>query len=124
MRLLEADQSFLVEKGYAHDVTEEGGMLCVILHGFPMPEAYSERSVDLLLRLPPGYPNANPDMFWTSPRVTLSGGQIPRATEATEKYVSKSWQRWSRHWSTPWRAGIDGLDTFITAIRNELAKGI
>lgn len=51
MRLLEADQSFLAEKGYAHEVTEEGGMLCVILHGFPMPEAYSVRSVDLLLRL-------------------------------------------------------------------------
>ena len=123
MPLLASDQEFLVEKGYDFEVAEVGAMLHVILHGFPLPAAYLPRSVDLLIRLPAGYPNAQPDMFWTSPQVTLANGQSPNRADVNEPHGGRTWQRWSRHWATPWRPGVDGLNTFLTSIHSELAKG-
>jgi hypothetical protein len=124
MRLLESDEDYLVRKRYSFDVAAQGAELHVIIHDFPLPDTYSVTSVDLLVRLPAGYPNANPDMFWTDPRVTLTNGQLPKAAQVNENHGGRTWQRWSRHWATTWRPGIDGLGTFLIAVRNELSKGI
>ena len=124
MKLLESDEEYLRTKRYNFEATDQGSELHVIIHGFPMPDAYSERSVELLVRLPAGYPNARPDMFWTIPRVTLTNGQLPQGAGVNENHGGRTWQRWSRHWTTPWRPGVDGLDTFLVAIRNEITKGI
>lgn len=124
MRLLESDEDYLRGKDYNFEATEQGAELHVIIHDFPLPKTYSARSVDLLVRLPAGYPNAHPDMFWTIPRVTLVNGQVPQGAGANENHGGRTWQRWSRHWTTRWRPGTDGLDTFLVAVRSEIAKGI
>jgi E2/UBC family protein E len=36
--------------------------------------------VDLLIKLPPGFPDAQPDMFWVHPAVKTANGCLPRAT--------------------------------------------
>lgn len=120
MRLLETDNEFLSKKGYVFDVTDYG----IIIHNFSLPSSYSDTNVDLLVLLPAGYPNAKLDMFWTIPRVTLKNGHLPKAAEAEGEYGGRTWQRWSRHWPTPWRPGIDGLGTFLAAVHQELEKGI
>lgn len=124
MPLLEPDEEYLRAKDYKFEIAEQERELHVIIHEFPLPEAYSERHVDLLVRLPAGYPDAKLDMFWTSPRVTLTNGQMPHRANVMENHGGRSWQRWSRHWQNPWRPGIDGLDTFLIAVRSELTKGI
>jgi hypothetical protein len=124
MQLIESDQEYLEAKAYNFEVVTQGAELHVVIHDFPLPAAYSERSVDLLVRLPAGYPNAGLDMFWTIPRVTLANGQIPVAAAVNENHGGRNWQRWSRHWTTPWRPGVDGLGAFLVAVRNELEKGI
>jgi len=124
MRLLEPDEEYLRAKGYDFEVCAQGAELHVIIHRFPLPDAYLERSVDLLVRIPAGYPNARLDMFWTSPQVLLANRQTPRTANVNEVHGGRNWQRWSRHWTSPWRPGTDGLDTFIASVRNELAKGI
>lgn len=124
MQLIESDEEYLRVKGYNFEVAAQGAELHVIIHDFSLPDSYSERSVNLLVRLPAGYPNAHPDMFWTIPRVTLTNGQLPKGATVNEDHGGRTWQRWSRHWTTPWRPGIDGLDTFLVAIRSEISKGI
>jgi hypothetical protein len=121
MQLLESDESFLIEKKYDFELTDYSGL---IIHDFSLPPHYSITSVDLLVIFPAGYPNANPDMFWTSPRVTLKNGATPTATGVDENRGGRTWQRWSRHWTTTWRPGIDGLRTFLAAVRQELDRGI
>lgn len=123
MRLLESDEQHLTGKGYSYDVEVESNVLHLIIHNFPIPPVYSPNSVDLLIRIPPGYPNAKLDMFWTSPHVKLSNGSDPDRAGIFEQYVGRRWQRWSRHWPCAWRAGVDGLDTFIASIHNELQRG-
>ena len=122
--LPEADREFLDEKGYRYTVENVGGFMHVIIHDFELPPAYTPRTCDLLIRLPPGYPNANPDMFWTRPNVKLAAGNWPANADHLQDFSGSSWQRWSRHFPDGrWRAGIDGLDTYLASIRRELAVG-
>ena len=122
--LPEEDAAFLREKDYDVDLPEEGGWLLVVFRGFGLPEVYEPRTVDLLVRLPPGYPDANPDMFWTRPDVRLISGSMPQRADHHETYAGASWQRWSRHFARGnWRPGIDSLRTYMAALQRELAQG-
>lgn len=38
------------------------------------------------------------------------------ATELTETYLGRSWQRWSRHIGNGWRPGIDDLRSYLAYI--------
>lgn len=124
MQLLESDEDFLRQKGYRFDATAQGAEMHVVIHDFPVSGAYSAPCVDLLVRLPAGYPNAHPDMFWTIPHLTLADGRVPQGAGVKENHGGRIWQRWSRHWNAPWRPGTDGLDTFLVAVRSEIGKGI
>lgn len=120
-RLPELDREFLDQKGYVYEVQQSGGDTYVLIRDFPLPQCYVPRSCTLLLRLPAGYPNANPDMFWTSPGVRLAAGGAPVAAEVPELYLGQSWQRWSRH-TNSWRPGIDNLQTKLRAVISELGQ--
>jgi len=122
--LREIDEAILKEKGYSFDVSDENKFTCIVIHEYPFPPVYTPRSADLLIRLPNGFPTAKPDMFWTLPNVTLTTGGFPHQCAHFETYLGKSWQRWSRHWITPWRPGRDGLHTFLAAISSDIARGI
>lgn len=123
--LLEQDATFLSEKEYAYDLFPQGGELHIVIKGFQFPsQHYLPDKTDLLIKIPPGYPNTALDMFWTNPEVKLVNGQVPQKTESREEHRGKSWQRWSRHYVTPWRPGIDGLRNFVQSIHIELRKGI
>src|SRR5688572_341543 len=121
----ESDREFLDEKGFEYEIEQAAGFLHIIIRRFELPAAYLPRTCDLMIRLPGGYPNANPDMFWTRPDVRLAdGGGIPLQAAHHQDLNGLSWQRWSRHFPDGrWRPGVDGLDTFIACVRRELAIG-
>ncbi len=122
--LPEEDAAFLKEKTTAFDVNREAGWIHVVFHGFRLPEAYMPGQVDLLVRLPAGYPNANPDMYWTRPDVRLRDGRIPQSADVTETYGGVPWQRWSRHFAQgSWRPGTDSLRTYVAAVQRDLSLG-
>ena len=115
------DADYLSSRFPSHSVNLLGRMICVILPAFPLGVGYDRPTADLLLRLAPGYPDVPPDMWWFSPAVRrLDGKEIP-ATQVTETYFNKPWQRWSRH-LTPgqWRSGVDSLESFLCLVRREL----
>ncbi len=132
--LPETDAAYLNEKFPTARVYPVGNEVHVVLPAFPFPEAYKPRSSDLLMRLPAGYPDAKPDMFWTLPSVKLLTDawpdrcghlEIPGSGPGSEIYNNTPWQRWSRH-SNPqdWRPGVDGLRNFVTAIKRELDRQV
>ena len=124
--LPETDIRFLADKGYKYSEEDINGWVHVILHDFPLPTAYIPQTCRLLIRIPPGYPNANPDMFWTQPDIKLGRtGAWPQSADYHEDYNGQSWQRWSRHIpSNRWRPGTDTLQTFLRTIRQELQRGV
>lgn len=123
MDLPPTDLTFLADRGIAHQLTAEGQVTCVVVPDWQLPGGYDREASDLLLRLMPGYPDVAPDMWWFDPGIRLANGGVAPATELTETYVGRQWQRWSRHF-TPgqWQSGIDGLESFFALIKGELER--
>lgn len=117
--LRDQDQLFLESLGYSHSVEVSEGFLNLVLADFPTP-GLDQGQVDLLLRLPIGFPDATPDMFWVAPALTTKGVAIP-GTEVIENHVGRDWQRWSRHIGGQWRPGVDNLETYLAYVRRALA---
>lgn len=123
MQLPEPDSSYLAEKNLAHQVSVESQMVCVVFPSWKLPPGYDRESADLLVRLPAGYPDTPPDMWWFDPAVRPANGQVAPATDAIEHHLGRPWQRWSRHFNAgQWRSGIDGLESYIALIRRELER--
>jgi hypothetical protein len=119
--LPEIDAEFLEEKGFDYEIVQAPGEVRVIIHGYSFPGQYTPRSSNLMLRPPAGYPNANPDMFWTNPDVKLTNGAYPLNADYHDSSAG-GWQRWSRH-DNSWRGGVDNLRTKLASVRRELEKG-
>ena len=125
MSLPAIDMAFLNERGIAHEIIPEAGMTCVTLPQWPLPKGFDRDVSDLLVRLPPGYPDTPPDMWWFSPAVLRSDGRALPNTNVIERYLGRSWQRWSRHFSSgQWKSGIDGLESYLALIRQDLGRGV
>lgn len=98
-------------------------MTCVVIKSWRLPVGYDRTESDLLVRLPAGFPDVAPDMWWLAPAVKLAGGAVVQATELTEVHVGREWQRWSRHFQPgQWRSGIDGLESYLALIQGELIR--
>lgn len=118
------DLEHLQQKGYTFEETSDGGMLCIVIKGFRLPAGYDPPVTDLLLRLPVGYPDAAPDMFWCNPPVRLgANGSFPQAADLMEQYLGGTWQRFSRHLAPGvWRPGTDCLESYLSLIRRDLER--
>lgn len=99
-------------------------MTCIVIRAYRLPPGYDRSETDLLLRLSPGYPDAQPDMFWCDPPVRIaSTGGFPQAADLTETYLGRQWQRFSRHLNPgAWHPGTDTLASYLSLIGLELQR--
>jgi hypothetical protein len=119
----QSDEDYLDDRAFDYELNKVENEVYLVLRQWPFPEAYAPRVADVLIRILPGYPLSPLDMFWTSPDVKLVNGAWPQAADVHENHAGQVWQRWSRH-TQEWRAGIDNLRTFITAIKMEINRGL
>jgi hypothetical protein len=119
----EPELASLRDDGLGFSIVPEGNMTCLVVEKFDLPTGYNRPEADLLLRLPVGFPDTPPDMWWFDPPVLRADGkQIPN-TEVTEAHVGRRWQRWSRHFNGgQWKPGVDCLESFLALIRKELRR--
>lgn len=116
------DQTFLADHGFQFEVVQEAGKTGIILKSLDLPKGkFNAETADILVLLPAGYPDCAPDMFYASPHLTLTSGQVPKACTAQLNYAGRVWQRWSRH-NNAWRPGIDGLRTMVARIKTALSE--
>lgn len=120
--LAERDAAYLAERWPGHELREDGGGVAVILPGFELPAGFAPRVVSMLIRLPFGFPDSQPDMFWVFPHVALHG-HAPAAANVIEQMHGCVWQRFSRHLpGGVWRAGIDDLRRYVALITTMLDR--
>lgn len=112
-----SDQAVLDEIGLPYDIGQDGAFVTVMIRNFPMPASLEPTGSNMLLRLPPGFPDAAPDMFWLQPPVAGPGSTPIPGTQSLEPYLGSTWQRWSRHIASQWRPGIDNLGTYMAYVR-------
>nr|WP_172684936.1 E2/UBC family protein [Paracoccus marcusii] len=115
------DRRYLEERGITVREVIEGAEKGVILAGITLPAGkYQVAQADILILLPPSYPEVAPDMFYAVPHLKLVVCQRePRCTEARHAFDSQIWQRWSRH-NNHWRPGADGIWTMLKRVEEAL----
>ncbi len=95
---------------------QPGGWSFLVISGYKLPEGFEPRVVDLLIKLPPAFPDAQPDMFWVHPAVKTTSGTLPRST-SMEKLLGLDWQRFSWHLRAgSWQPGASTLRDFMRCI--------
>jgi hypothetical protein len=123
MTLPALDLTYLGDRMKNHSIATEANMTCVVLAGFEVPTGYDRNSSDLLLRLNPGYPDVQPDMWWFDPPLRRADGKPIQAADVFESHLGRKWQRWSRHFAAgQWRSGVDTLESLVALIRRELIR--
>ncbi len=103
-------------------VTQPGGWSFLVIPDFHLPKGYSHNTAQLLVKLPPGFPDAAPDMFWVNPQIRTQSGGVPQGT-SFESLLGEQWQRFSWH-LTPgaWRPGISTLRDFMRCVRSRFER--
>jgi hypothetical protein len=100
----------------------EGGWSHLVLSGYSLPDGFTPSTVDLLLKLPPTFPEAAPDMFWVCPPVKAPNGCPPRATSA-ERLLGKDWQRFSWHLAAgAWKPGVSTLRDYMRCVAGRFQR--
>jgi hypothetical protein len=123
LALPDADERYLSSHGVVFETVNDGTHTGVIFTQMPLPAGkFNHTAADILVLLPPGYPDVAPDMFYCDPWLTLqSVGRYPTCADQAYTFQGRSWQRWSRH-NPAWRPGIDGLHTMLKRIEHALTE--
>ena len=111
----------LIQLGYQITTVQENGLTKLIIQEYPLPDGYSTSTSDLLILIPPSYPNGKPDMFWVNTDVLLENGKVPKKAEVIENHAGKDWRRFSWHLSK-WNPGRDDLSTYLSFIDEGLRR--
>jgi hypothetical protein len=115
--LLKTDYDRLREAGLAFEEDEPNRFLIFLDVKLDEPR-YNVPACDVLVVIPPNYPQAGNDMFWTSPHlVRADGRQIPQVLGPgggdSRFWKGREFCRWSRHWDpaspSAWRPGKDDI---------------
>ncbi len=126
--LPQEDLDWLDNSAGRFELVAEGGVLRVVIYGFPVPPGYRQRQVDVNVRIEPGYPDTQIDMVYVYPALERTDGRTISAT-CLDPFDGKEWQRWSRHRTpaNPWRPGVDNLATHFGLVEHwflrELTRG-
>jgi E2/UBC family protein E len=116
--LVAADVGFECFQSHA----QADGWTYLVVPDYQLPDGYTPDVSQLLIKLPPLFPDAAPDMFWVNPHIRTSSDGVPQGT-STESLLGESWQRFSWHLSPgAWRPGISTLRDFMRCVRSRFEK--
>lgn len=115
--LPEQDVEFLEQLNLSWETINDHGMNWVILHNYPIPKGYTEKTVSVAVKIETGYPRSPLDMaYFCPPLQRIDSKQINAISP--QQIDGKIFQRWSRHRTAqnPWREGIDDLSTHFSLV--------
>lgn len=124
MELPDDDERFLTEQGFDWTLSADGDQAgFLVIRSFDVSGGgFAPSTTDLMIRIPPQYNLAQLDMWYCDPPIRCSAnGQSPPNADVTETHLGRNWQRFSRHLPGGiWKAGVDGLRTYMRLIAREL----
>ena len=120
MPLLPEDEAYLRDRGIEYRIEIERGVEHVIFDQ-RLGDRFDHSQAEIALKIPAGYRMTPWDMFWVYPAIRLRTGAYAPASEASEHFLGRTWQRFSRHLPA-WRPGIDSLRSFLPLVLSELTR--
>lgn len=98
------------------------GWRFVVFDNYALPDGFSAKSVRLLVKLAPNFPDAAPDMFWVYPEIRTASNTVPQGT-SLENVLGQQWQRFSWHLSPgAWKIGNSTMRDFLRSVRARFEK--
>lgn len=124
--LLEVDEKYLDAFCCFWETVVDAGHRWLLIHNYRVPAGYAQQMVTLALLIPPTYPGAEIDMFYTNPRLTLTSGQPIDRTQVSAVICGTPFNGWSRHRSgaAPWKPAIDNVVTHLALVESAVAKEV
>ncbi len=101
-------------------VIEDSGFINLLITDFPVGDSFNMNACELLVRIPRSYPDAGPDMFWTTPELRLADGRVPHAADCIEAHLSRPWRRFS--WHRRCWTNRDNLREYLEFVRRRLLQ--
>ncbi|MCO5166643.1 MAG: hypothetical protein M9894_09785 [Planctomycetes bacterium] len=115
------DGASLGTAGSFRVVQQADGWRFVIIETYTIPPPFLPATVRLLIKLPPLFPTAAPDMFWVQPPLSVNGA-VPKGA-GMETLLGEPWQRFSWHLKKgAWKPGISELRDFMRCIRGRFER--
>lgn len=124
--LLDADDAFLDGLGLRWETVEDAGRRWLLIHHYPVPAGYTVAWTLLALEIPPTYPGAQIDMFYTNPPLALASGRAIECTHISATVHDIAFNGWSRHRGpgSPWNPTADNVSTHLALVESALAKEV
>ncbi|MFW5393263.1 multiubiquitin domain-containing protein [Yersinia sp. 2544 StPb PI] len=124
--LLEKDTAYLNQQNFEWETRVVGARRWLIIHDYPLPKGYNHAQIDLAVEIPTTYPDAQLDMFYVYPALTLASGQVISQTESRESILGNGYQRWSRHLNgaTRWNPLTDSVTTHLAVVEESLLREV
>ena len=94
---------------------------------FPLPPGWDRESTDVLVLIPPGYPETPPDNFYVPDGLRVESGADPGNYSEGTDLLGESWGQFSYHADESWAPTPnlwdgDSLLTFMVAIERRLKE--
>lgn len=94
----------------------------IVFKGYKIPaKIWNRDKIDLLVITHPTYPNAQMDMFWVNPPISLKSGKPIQAADTFEDKLGINWLRFSWHVQS-WNPGKDNLITYLDVVNDRLRR--
>lgn len=124
--LLDADDEYLDRLGLRWETVNDAGRRWLLIHRFPVPAGYTADRALLALEIPPSYPGAQIDMFYTNPPLALISGRAIECTHIPATIRGAVFNGWSRHRGpgSPWNPAADNVSTHIALVESALLKEV
>lgn len=124
--LLDADDEYLDRLGVRWETVLDAGRRWLLIHHFPLPTGYTATRTLLALEIPPAYPGAQIDMFYTNPPLALASGRAIECTHIAAVIFGTPYNGWSRHrgLASPWNPTMDNVMTHLALVKSALVKEV
>jgi hypothetical protein len=118
--------SLLAEAGFGPEraavYRQPDGWSFLVVSDYDLPSGFQPSRVRILLKLPPTFPDAAPDMFWVQPEVKAPNGNLPRST-SLERLLDQNWQRFSWHLASgAWKPGTSTLRDYLRCVASRFLR--
>ena len=122
--LLDADEEFLHGLGCKWETVDDAGRRWLLIHHYPVPSGFTVAQTRLALEIPPSYPAAQIDMFYTHPPLALVSGRPIDCTHIAATIFGVNYNGWSRHRGpgSEWKPARDNVSTHLALVESAMAK--
>ena len=124
--LLDQDMTYLNHLNLNWETRHAEARRWLIIHDYALPSGYNHQLVNLAIEIPTAYPEAQLDMFFVYPALTLKDGRGISQTENRKDILGNTYQRWSRHLhgKTRWNPLTDSVITHLAVVEESFLREV